>query len=763
MPQDRARQTGPTTFDVGLYSAGLADARDAVRRATPEQLAALTDDERALLIEQGVLLPSRNASGSLLSMLAQAPLATAQAPLVMQAQRQRPLDANQWLREQVIAPAAGWAGRTLGSLFGALDAPPSRSYPADAPYASPLRMLSAANAVLPAAAGVVYDAATGRRPSRPVVDPMRPAEAQATFAGEAARRGAPSLVQLGGTLADFVVGPEHGLQGVAAAGSLLGAGGFYSRLERAAATLPAKGMKAESVLNALKRAPEGLSTEELAWRRVPEFLESRKGQVVTPADLQAHLEANPLTVERTLYSDKAAEASRRQLYAAADALDSRIEAVMRARGEARAKDAWADYWRALERGDTKAALAAEIRINGASQYRTDTLNARQMAREAASGNDSAREWLRLQGFAGDDLDAVLRHADDVNRYGDALIDAPYGEWQEPGGTDYSVSMLKMPPDANAVAAATQRVAVADAEVSAARARYRNLPERERWDDSSHSEVGREYLRRIDEADAAWISAVNEQRNAKGFTHVHFPNDHNPIVHTRANTRALSSGELGRFIEEVQSDLHQLGKKKGYGDASTGLAPDLPFKDAWPELGLKQQLLEAAQDPEAQWLGFTTGTTQAKRYDLSHHVESVVATRRSDGTYLVVGNGPAGSEVARQIVPWNKLDTVVGKELSDKIQSQTRETQRYSGIDLSVGGEGMREFYDKLLPKRLEKLVKPFGGRVEQLRVAAGKGKTAPAWVVRLTPEMKRAILTKGLPLLSLGGIMATGARPQEVK
>jgi len=754
MPQRETTVTVPITMtpDVRLRS----QLREQFAQATPEELAALSDDERQFAIAEG-LLPapaSPPANGSLLSMLAQ---------------RQRPLDANQWLREQVIAPAAGWAGRTLGSLFGALDAPPSRSYPANAPYTSPLRILSAANAVLPAAAGVVYDAATGRRPSRPVVDPMQPAEAQATFQGEAARRGAPSLVQLGGTLADFVVGPEHGLQGVAAAGSLLGAGGFYSRLERAAATLPAKGMKAESVLNALKRAPEGLSTEELAWRRVPEFLESRKGQVVTPADLQAHLEANPLNVERTLYSKNAAEASRRQLYAAADALDSRIEAVMRARGEAMARGAWADYQRARERGDTKAALAAEIRINGANQYRTDALNARQMAREAASGSDGARGWLQLHGFAGDDLDAVMRHADDVNRYGDAMnaSEARHDKWQVPGGTDYSVSMLKMPSDANAVAAAQQRVVAADAGVSAAHERYRNIPERERWGApdrngvSDLSAVGREAAQRVTEAEAEWKSALNELRDAEGFVHTHFPDDRNPIVHTRANTRALESGERGRFVEEVQSDLHQAGKKQGYGAASNGVVPDLPFKDAWPELGLKQQLLEAAQDPEAQWLGVTAGETQAKRYDLSKQVSEV----HLSGTDFRAYDKNGRTVMEQTGVTPDMLPAMIGKELSAKLLAQEpRGTLRsLYGEDIKVGGEGMHEFYDKLLPKRLEKLVKPFGGRVEQLRVAAGKGKTAPAWVVRLTPEMKRAILTKGLPLLSLGGIMATGAGQQEAK
>ena len=41
----------------------------------------------------------------------------------------------------------------------------------------------------------------------------------------------------------------------------------------------------------------------------------------------------------------------------------------------------------------------------------------------------------------------------------------------------------------------------------------------------------------------------------------------------------------------------------------------------------------------------------------------------------------------------------------------------NGVDLQVGGEGMRHFYDQLLPKRLEKIVKPFGGKVERTPVS----------------------------------------------
>ena len=37
----------------------------------------------------------------------------------------------------------------------------------------------------------------------------------------------------------------------------------------------------------------------------------------------------------------------------------------------------------------------------------------------------------------------------------------------------------------------------------------------------------------------------------------------------------------------------------------------------------------------------------------------------------------------------------------------------SGTDLKIGGEGMKGFYDKMLPNEVGKYVKQWGGKVEQ--------------------------------------------------
>jgi hypothetical protein len=221
---------------------------------------------------------------------------------------------------------------------------------------------------------------------------------------------------------------------------------------------------------------------------------------------------------------------------------------------------------------------------------------------------------------------------------------------------------------------------------------------------------------------------------------------------------------------------------------TARVPDAPFKETWPDLGLKQQLLEAAKDPDAQWLGFTSGQTQAARYDLSKQI-SRVEFDAGDRQLRAFDHG--GREVIRQTTGPENLPDYIGKEAAQKLLASTPslhptdQTPLYSlsGVDLQVGGEGMRHFYDELLPKRLQKIVKPFGGTVERvplnadevaklaaqnemyyergsiseaeyLKRKAEMKQTTPAWIVRLTPAMKARILKEGLPLSLLLGAAA---------
>jgi hypothetical protein len=72
---------------------------------------------------------------------------------------------------------------------------------------------------------------------------------------------------------------------------------FYSRLERAVEGLPGNQIKTQSLLNQLRKSPEGFSMEEWQWRNMPEVLGK---PTIAKSELMQHLQSNPLDVQKTV-------------------------------------------------------------------------------------------------------------------------------------------------------------------------------------------------------------------------------------------------------------------------------------------------------------------------------------------------------------------------------------------------------------------------------------------------------------------------------
>jgi hypothetical protein len=278
--------------------------------------------------------------------------------------------------------------------------------------------------------------------------------------------------------------------------------------------------------------------------------------------------------------------------------------------------------------------------------------------------------------------------------------------------------------------------------------------------------------------------ANQQTN---YHSSHFVGQPNILAHMRVNDRVVD-GKKTLFIEEVQSDWHQAGRKKGYqipkgtlpeghtvakelntdnqpvwvvrdknGEAvgfggnkeeslnslrPTGV-PDAPFKTTWHELSLKRAIQEASEKGYDQ-IAFTTGKTQAERYDLSKQVSTLRAPY-DNGEYVVsyIPKGANDYEYMGRFLE-KDLPGAVGKELAEKIVANKNiQSMTYKGDDLVVGGEGMKGFYDQILPKSLEKLGKKFDAKV---------GKTdmdgVEVWKMDITPKMRESVLTKGQPLFA---------------
>jgi hypothetical protein len=189
----------------------------------------------------------------------------------------------------------------------------------------------------------------------------------------------------------------------------------------------------------------------------------------------------------------------------------------------------------------------------------------------------------------------------------------------------------------------------------------------------------------------------------------------------------------------------------------GEVPDAPMKDTWYQLALKRALKYAA-DNGYERVGITTGARQADRYDLSKQVQSLIYVKNDDGTYLLQGNiatrGGESYEFGDRIKP-AELQNYVGKDVAEKIQQgvgispdnfvKGKPVGMLSGLDLQVGGEGMKKYYDEVYPQFLAKYGKKWNAKVGQTTVQADGAE--PVRYIDITPQMRESV-GKGQPLFT---------------
>lgn len=223
---------------------------------------------------------------------------------------------------------------------------------------------------------------------------------------------------------------------------------------------------------------------------------------------------------------------------------------------------------------------------------------------------------------------------------------------------------------------------------------------------------------------------------------HHWDEPNVLAHVRFAEVADGDGEKVLLIEEIQSDWHQKGRKKGYSSHALGYAaeddgtvPDAPFKKTWPLLAFKRMIRWAAENGY-QRIAWTTGEQQVERYNLAKYVDTIGYSLRGKQANITVWSTQGQTVYQNQSASKETLEETIGHELTEKVFSgegrKEGEITYLEGLDLEVGGEGMKAFYDKMLPKMVQKFVKKWGGKVgiagidgdveafseENLRVAA---------------------------------------------
>ena len=124
---------------------------------------------------------------------------------------------------------------------------------------------------------------------------------------------------------------------------------------------------------------------------------------------------------------------------------------------------------------------------------------------------------------------------------------------------------------------------------------------------------------------------------------HFPDTKgvNELLHYRVSNRIDTDGKKVLYVDEIQSDVHQLGEKYGYiSDVDrAGVVPDFPYKDlAWVEVAVKDAIQLAIKDGGFDRVAFSDPLTQLIRNQKEANYIHNFNITRGDKRYALSTNG-----------------------------------------------------------------------------------------------------------------------------
>lgn len=403
---------------------------------------------------------------------------------------------------------------------------------------------------------------------------------------------------------------------------------------------------------------------------------------------------------------------------------------------------------------------------------------------------------RITDWAGNEMDGEFDTFEAAEEHLDSMVNntgaTKFSQYTLPGGENYREVLFTMPPKDNPGYYLTNFETGEKVELD-------------------QSLTYQQLLNAVNEKkkeDSNWRLAAPEAPKDR-FSSSHF-DEANVLAHTRLNERTDADGKRVLFVEEIQSDWHQAGRKRGYkGDADptidqnaiddvvagreseanpnayktiqvdvpagkfvtadlnemkdadtyadtaeesarlylvkrerpAGQVPDAPFRKTWHEFVFKR-LVRMAAEQGFDKVAWTTGDQQAERYDLSKQIDRIQysKSKAKPGNYNVIAYAPNGRDALGGGMMYGKseaeLEEIVGKEITKKIvngegvganngRSDSKE-KVLSGLDLKVGGEGMKGFYDKILVDFANKFGKKYGAKVDETRVVQDQSRPMQA-------------------------------------
>jgi hypothetical protein len=414
-----------------------------------------------------------------------------------------------------------------------------------------------------------------------------------------------------------------------------------------------------------------------------------------------------------------------------------------------------------------------------------------------------------------------RNAHDMAGYLNSTEGAKYGEHTLPGGQNYQEMLLSLPRNQSQAIIRNQKV-------------YEIKDANGQLLATGQLPMSPRTLQKVNN-NPDWVVREFEQpnpndlrRDPANFQSGHY-DDPNILAHIRMNDRPTAEGKRALFLEELQSDWAQKGRKEGFltpdlhverraeikaemdalaneatamrerGESPVDIhqrmrqlddalrdiptpkgVPRAPYVEDtgdWTGLSLKKAI-ERAVEQGHDSIAWTTGAQQADRYNLAKQIDSIHHNVNPDGTYSfsAIKNGQEviskenltpdeladhlGKDVAGKIVKGeggsSPSGTSVGwqpeSSIYGEIDDVAPEYKTLSGLDLEVGGEGMKGYYDQIVPQTANDILKSMGvtERVKPIGVQLGNN-VSEQMGFQITPEIRDYVLNQGLPAFAEGG------------
>jgi hypothetical protein len=572
--------------------------------------------------------------------------------------------------------------------------------------------------------------------------------------------------------------------------------GFYSATEQAALNLGRNKGTGQSFINDLMKAPD-VKKEELQFTGLEDFLRDKPN--VTKQEVQDFLANNRVDIKEVTLGaqpiqDPVGIAKRKEIFDKYEpqiqALDNEISQYNKSLDEQImvARDKFAD---AHERLNTQGYLPT------AQDYQAYNL--------ADAELQKVRLLPRYRNEFRDKQNALLDARDaEANAAYIVPESTPtnFGKYTLEGGENYREILLTLPEAMPNPAKEIQQYTKRMETMRELQNEFANAGDMEKAISfASKADDLQAYIKQLEK--------IPVTRQTENFQSSHFDQP-NILAHMRVNDRVDADGKRMLLVEEIQSDWHQAGREKGYktkeslekwynqnkladdpdfaslnseqrsvieqnrnaGMGGDNAVPDAPFKDTWYQLALKR-LTKYAADNGYERIGLTTGKQQASRFDLSKQVDEIaVPMVNEDGSRSVRIDPTSGTSIKLMVddkgivigygagstqFSGKKLSEVIGKDIAEKVMKADADT-KFTGLDLSVGGEGMKKYYDEIYPKFLDKYGKKYGASVGETQITTDYARDAsgiPAQrpsketirYLDITPQMKEGT-SKGQPLFA---------------